>query len=43
MTDRVLKSEKYGLEFGTSTGVEFLNYLENSDLTSSLDCTCNFL
>lgn len=38
-----VKFMKVRLEIGTSTWVEFYNYLINSDLASSLDCTFNFL
>ncbi|REG88783.1 hypothetical protein C8N41_10113 [Winogradskyella sediminis] len=41
-----LNAEKYEerrLEIGTSTKVEFCNYLVNRDFASFLDCTFNFL
>jgi len=43
ITYKAINVEKMRLEIGTSTKVEFCNYLINSDFASSLDCTFNFL
>ncbi len=41
--DKDVNFEKKRLEIGTSTRVEFFNYLINKDFTSSLDWAFNFL
>ncbi len=43
ITYKHVNVKKTRLEIGTSTKVEFCNYLINSDFASSLDCTLSFL